>query len=80
MLCRRPREGQPFDFNCGDWLPARSGAPELAGAVASLDCEVFAEYSAGSHEIFIGKVLGVISRALPPLLYWDRQYGKPRLL
>ena len=75
-----PRRGQPFDFTCGDWLPARSGAPELAGAVASLDCDVFAQYSAGSHEIFIGKVLGVISRALPPLLYWDRQYGRPHPL
>ena len=73
----RPRDGEAFDFTCGDWLPARSGAPELAGSVASLDCEVFAQHAAGSHEIFIGKVLGAISRALPPLLYWDRQYGKP---
>ncbi len=76
----RPRQGQAFDFGCGTWLPGRSGAPELAGAVASLDCAVFAQHSAGSHEIFIGRVLGVISRALPPLLYWDRQYGKPHPL
>jgi flavin reductase (DIM6/NTAB) family NADH-FMN oxidoreductase RutF len=76
----RPRDGQPFDFACGSWLPGRSGAPELAGAVASLDCMVFAQHSAGSHEIFIGRVLSVISRALPPLLYWDRQYGKPHPL
>lgn len=77
----RPRaDAQPFDFACGTWLPGRSGAPELAGAVASLDCAVFAQHSAGSHEIFIGRVLGVISRALPPLLYWDRRYGKPHPL
>jgi flavin reductase (DIM6/NTAB) family NADH-FMN oxidoreductase RutF len=77
----RPRDtAQPFDFTCGSWLPGRSGAPELAGAVASLDCTVFAQHSAGSHEIFIGRVLSVISRALPPLLYWDRQYGKPHPL
>lgn len=73
-----PRDAAlPFDFACGSWLPGRSGAPELAGAVASLDCTVFAQHSAGSHEIFIGRVLSVISRTLPPLLYWDRQYGKP---
>ncbi len=76
----RPRDGEPFDFSCGNWLPARSGAPELDGAVASLDCEVHAQHSAGSHEIFIGRVLGAISRTLPPLLYWDRQYGKPNPL
>ncbi|HVJ33879.1 MAG TPA: flavin reductase family protein [Terriglobia bacterium] len=77
----RPRDDvRPFDFACGSWLPGRSGAPELAGAVASLDCTVFARHSAGSHEIFIGRVLSVISRALPPLLYWDRRYGKPHPL
>lgn len=76
----RPRNGAAFDFNCGSWLPGRSGSPELAGAVASLDCALFAQHSAGSHEIFIGRVLSVISRSLPPLLYWDRQYGLPHPL
>ena len=36
-------------------------------------------YPAGSHTIFVGRVLDVVSEDRTPLLYMTRAYGKPVL-
>ena len=52
-----------------------SGAPLLAGGLAWLDCRVVVTYQAGNHNVFIGEVLAVKSKADgQPLLYFDRDY------
>lgn len=77
VFAGRPSQGTAFDFACADWVPGVTGSPELAGALASLDCEVYETIDAGTHTVFIGRVIGAISRADRPLLYCDRQFVIP---
>jgi flavin reductase (DIM6/NTAB) family NADH-FMN oxidoreductase RutF len=51
-----------------------TGAPVLRGAVAHLDCEVAEEHHAGSHSIFIGRVLSAVSRPGSPLGYYNGEF------
>lgn len=76
----RPRQGDPFDFAVGEWRHAATGAPCLADAVATFDCALWSFHEAGSHTIFIGRVLAVEAREAAPLLYTGRRYGRPTLL
>ncbi len=48
-----------------------TGAPILQGSIAHFDCVVEAEHTAGSHSIFIGRVLGCDARPGSPLGYYD---------
>lgn len=48
-----------------------TGAAVLAGAVAHFDCEVVEEHHAGSHSIFIGRVVSCGSRPGSPLGYYN---------
>jgi flavin reductase len=51
-----------------------TGAPVLRGTVAHLDCEVAEEHHAGSHSIFIGRVLSARSRTGSPLGYYNGEF------
>jgi hypothetical protein len=51
-----------------------SGAPILDGVLAYVDCSVDAEITAGTHTIFIGKVLEAGDRPGAPLGYYDRAF------
>lgn len=51
-----------------------TGAPVLRGTVAHLDCEVVEEHHAGSHSIFIGRVLSAKSRTGSPLGYYNGEF------
>jgi flavin reductase len=51
-----------------------TGAPVLAGIVGHLDCEVAEEHHAGSHSIFIGRVVSAKSRTGSPLGYYNGDY------
>ena len=63
---------------CGvAWQPGTTGLPILDGAVASLECTVVETFSAGDHDLFIGRVDAL--RAAPsghelPLIYYRRRY------
>lgn len=63
-------------FRDRDWLPLVTGAPALAGCLASFDCKCVGNVEAASHTIFIGQVVGVKqwTEGEQPLLYWDGQY------
>ena len=39
-----------------DWKPGRGGVPLLIDALATLECEIVAEYPAGDHWIVVGRV------------------------
>src|SRR5687768_15087141 len=58
-------------FQVGDWLEGVTGAPLLATAMASFDCDVERVVEAGTHGILLGAVreirLGEAGKA--PLLY-----------
>jgi flavin reductase ActVB len=53
--------------------------PLLPGALAHLECSVYAKYPGGDHTIFVGQVedgtQAAAKPASPPLLYHARSYG-----
>ena len=48
-----------------------TGAPVIEGSIGHFDCEVAEEHHAGSHSIFIGRVLACESRLGNPLGYYE---------
>jgi 3-hydroxy-9,10-secoandrosta-1,3,5(10)-triene-9,17-dione monooxygenase reductase component len=62
---------------CGaSWHRGPSGLPLIDGAIATLECTVVETFSAGDHDLFIGRVDTLASDPLHqmPLLYYRRQY------
>lgn len=51
-----------------------TGAPLLAGTVATLDCLVRAAHEAGDHVIYVGEVVDLRSSEREPLVYWGGAY------
>ncbi len=62
------RERQFVDV---DYMVDATGAPVLAGTIAHFDCELAQEFEAGSHSIFIGRVLSCSARSGSPLGYFN---------
>jgi flavin reductase (DIM6/NTAB) family NADH-FMN oxidoreductase RutF len=52
----------------------KTGAPVLDGALAFFDCELADEHIAGTHTIFIGRVLACAGASGAPLGYFDGAY------
>jgi 3-hydroxy-9,10-secoandrosta-1,3,5(10)-triene-9,17-dione monooxygenase reductase component len=64
-------------FAAVGWQTAVTGAPLLDGAVAWLDCELFALHDGGDHLILVGRVLATetrVDQAPGPLLYYRGAY------
>ena len=65
------------DAFCGAaWHSGATGLPLLDGALAYLECTVIETFSAGDHDLFIGRV-DALASDWPhpmPLLYYRRQY------
>jgi flavin reductase (DIM6/NTAB) family NADH-FMN oxidoreductase RutF len=65
---------------CGAaWQPGPTGLPLLEGAIATLECTIVQTFSAGDHDLFIGRVdsLDTIESEIdeaPPLIYFRRRY------
>jgi flavin reductase (DIM6/NTAB) family NADH-FMN oxidoreductase RutF len=59
-----------------DWEFGRGGEPLLAGALATLECEIVAEHAAGDHWIVVGRVGGLrTSRVGQPLIFFAGAFG-----
>ncbi len=52
----------------------RTGSPVFDDALAYLDCELAEEHTAGTHTVFIGKVLACAARDGAPLGYFNAGY------
>ena len=66
---------------CGAaWHPGETGLPLLDGAIATLECTVVETFSAGDHDLFIGRVDALANEAHHPmpLLYYRRRYLRHR--
>ena len=62
---------------CGAaWHAGESGLPLIDGAIATLECTVVETFSAGDHDLFIGRVdvLANDPEHAMPLLYYRRRY------
>jgi len=61
-------------FDDIEWSTDVTGAPVLAGTIGHFDCAVEAEHHAGSHSIFIGRVLACAAREGRPLGYYEGRF------
>ncbi len=59
-----------------DYESGRTGAPLLAGTLASLDCTVVAAHDAGDHVIYVGRVEEVRCPDGEPLVHYARGYHR----
>lgn len=50
-------------FSKGHWITQKTGAPVMAEALASLDCELIHEHDRGTHSVFVGLVKAISSDA-----------------
>lgn len=65
------------DAFCGAaWHPGETGLPLIDGAIATLECTVVETFSAGDHDLFIGRVDTLANQPEHPmpLLYYRRRY------
>ncbi|MEM6454450.1 MAG: flavin reductase family protein [Acidobacteriota bacterium] len=64
-------------FTEGTWTTAETGAPVLQDALAWLDCRLHGRLDAGTHTIYVGRVVAAAvpsADATQPLVYCDRAY------
>ncbi|PLW77128.1 flavin reductase [Cohaesibacter celericrescens] len=67
-------------YAAADWTDLETGCPVLKDALVSFDCELSEVHEAGSHNILIGKVVGIVrSENNSALAYFDRQYLNPAM-
>ncbi len=62
---------------CGAaWHRGETGLPLVDGAIATLECTVVETFSAGDHDLYIGRVDALANAAADPmpLLYYRRRY------
>jgi len=62
---------------CGAaWHPGLTGLPLIDGAIGTLECTVVQTFSAGDHDLFIGRVDTMANEEHHPmpLLYYRRRY------
>jgi 3-hydroxy-9,10-secoandrosta-1,3,5(10)-triene-9,17-dione monooxygenase reductase component len=60
-----------------DWQPGVTGSPLIAGALATIDCELETEFETGDHYLTVGRVRSVHStHGLHPLLYFRGAYKR----
>jgi flavin reductase (DIM6/NTAB) family NADH-FMN oxidoreductase RutF len=65
------------DAFCGAaWHAGATGLPLLDGAIATLECTVVQTFSAGDHDLFVGRVdaLANDEQHPQPLLFYRRRY------
>lgn len=65
----------PDKFAAMDVICGPSGAPLIAGSLASCECKVVNVYPGGDHEIVVGAVDQVMIGEGKPLLFYRGAYG-----
>ncbi|HEX3264038.1 MAG TPA: flavin reductase family protein [Candidatus Limnocylindrales bacterium] len=72
----QPGEPSREDFCGAAWQPGPTGLPLLDGAIATLECTTVETFSAGDHDLFIGRVdsMEELREGVAPLLYFRRRY------
>jgi flavin reductase len=76
----RPSSGRPFDFANHQWEQGVAGAPVVGDAAAVFECDVHETHDAGTHRIFIGRVVSARRGTLEPLVYASRSYRRSVVL
>jgi flavin reductase (DIM6/NTAB) family NADH-FMN oxidoreductase RutF len=76
IFAGRPKSGKPYDFERHAWEEGSTGQPVLSDATASFECEIECSQDAGSHRIFIGRVVNAKRNSAGPLVYCNRAFGR----
>jgi flavin reductase (DIM6/NTAB) family NADH-FMN oxidoreductase RutF len=76
VFAGRPNEGNPYDFARHEWRAGESGLPLLAEAAAHFECEIAQAIDAGTHRIFVGRVIRAARNHAEPLVYCNRSFGR----
>ena len=76
VFAGRPQSGKPYDFDRHSWEEGAMGQPLLSDATASFECEIECSQDAGSHRIFIGRVVNARRNGAEPLVYCNRAFGR----
>ena len=61
-------------FSNIEYRAGELGAPILAGVVSYFECETVSEVDAGTHTIFLGRVVAGAANEASPLMYHDGRY------
>ena len=72
----RPSEGAAYDFSNAGWRDGLHGLPLLDSELAGFECETQSWHDAGTHRIFIGKVLAATRGGSAPLIYCNRSFAR----
>jgi flavin reductase (DIM6/NTAB) family NADH-FMN oxidoreductase RutF len=57
-----------------EWVESNDGHILLAGTLAHIECERYADFPLGDHTLFVGRVTGGAASAGEPLLYYCGAY------
>lgn len=76
VFAGRPQSGKSYDFDRHAWEEGSMGQPLLTDATASFECEIECSQDAGSHRIFIGRVVNAKRNSAEPLVYCNRAFGR----
>ena len=76
VFAGRPKSGKAYDFERHAWEKGSTGQPVLSDATASFECEIECSQDAGSHRIFIGRVVNATRNSAEPLVYCNRAFGR----
>ena len=57
-------------------LRGAAGIPVIAGGLVTFECETYALYDGGDHEIVVGRVLSFSRGEAPPLLFHGGRYRR----
>ncbi len=71
FACKETEDHRFSDLHCET---GTTGAPLLAGSVASLDCRLVTAHEAGDHIVYVGEVVGLHLSDGAPLLFHNRDY------
>lgn len=75
IFAGRPSHGAAYDFAAAKWSE-ENGMPMLQEAAANFVCELESYIDAGTHRIFIGRVVHAMHSGPSPLVYSSRSFGK----
>ncbi len=71
FACKETEDRRFTDFH---YETGTTGAPLLAGSVASLDCRLVTAHEAGDHIVYVGEVVELRLSDGDPLLFYKRDY------
>lgn len=71
FACNEAEDRRFLDLHCETGV---TGAPLLAGSIASLDCRLETAHEAGDHILYVGEVVGLQLSGGDPLMFYNRVY------